>query len=314
MAMQDIIREVITNQNIFKNKFVLIEEKNSQLAFLGIATKDAQTSDSSWRIGRILKQGNVYNIQFANSGSADQIWDDRASLFSGGEFFNQFSILFDGINDYVTFGDVYNYTAAQAFSVSIWVKPQNFSAVRLFVGKTTVDANVYGWRIGLDTDGKIITQMRGPSQANAFVTWPTALAADTWTHIAWTFSGSGNQSGQSLYINSVKESFTPSSSSITNMASNGHPLTIGRAPANYFSGKLNQFAVWDKALTQADVDEIYNSASPPDLTTLAVSGNLESWWHLGTDDVYPTALDQKGVADGTLTNINEEIAFSEDVP
>ena len=62
---------------------VRIEEKSSVLKYIG-ETKipNALTSDPVWRISRISKQGKEHVEESANSGRFDQVWDNRASLFS----------------------------------------------------------------------------------------------------------------------------------------------------------------------------------------------------------------------------------------
>lgn len=300
-----VIKQSVTTSVEDESKKSITDHVSSALSYVGYA-KDlaAETTQALWSIKRIYTIGSKTYTEFANDGAFDQIWDDRNTLFTEDGFFNSTSCSFDGVNDYISFGNVYNYTSAQAFSISIWVKPQNFSVVRYFVGKADNAGTVYGWRLGFNTTGKVYTQMRTAGGAYAPDEWPTALVADTWNHIVWTFSGNNNKSGQSLYVNGVKEAFTPPAGSIIGMSSGTYPLTLGAAPLNYYSGKIDEFSIFDKELNQSDVDEIYNSGIPNELSTLFVSSNLQSWWRLGDGDTYPTVLDQKGIANGTLTNMS----------
>lgn len=290
----------------------LTERVNSQLTYVGKAIPGSATSDPVWQISRILVVGTITTEEFAASGTFTQIWDDRNTLFNPGAFFNQLSTNFDGVNDYITFGNNYAYTPAQAFSVSFYIKPQNFASTRIILGKVTNDANVYGWRLGLNTSGQLTSQVRAAGAALAGQAWPTVLASGTWYHVIWVWTGSSNQSGQRMYINGVKEVFTPPGNSMPDWTS-AYPFEIGRAPANYYVGNIDEVSIWNKALTDADAIEIYNSGTPVDLTATSIAGNLVSWWRMGDNDVFPSVLDQKGVADGTMTNMTAG-AFVSDVP
>lgn len=286
---------------------------NSYLTYEGWALDaEAGDDDSVWLLKRTLKQGSITTEAWSDREEYNKRWDERNSAFDVGSPFYLLSTDFDGINDYLTFGNNYAYTPATAFSVSAWIKPQNFSAQRIIFGKVSNDANVYGWRVYLGTTGKVNTQTRAPAAALAAQEWPTALVADTWTHIAWVWTGSSNQSGQRLYINGVLEAFTPPLNAMPDWT-HVYPFEIGRGPSAYYVGNIFHPAIWNKALVQDDIDEIYGAGSPPDLTTLAVAGNLVSWWKLGDGDTYPTVLDQKGVANGTMTNMTAD-DFEADVP
>jgi hypothetical protein len=302
--------------NVIKQSFVsnpedesrksITDRQSSVLSYVGYSKDiNALTSDPVWSVKRVYTNGTQTYSQYVDDGEFTQVWDDRNTLFTEDGFFNAMSLLFDGVNDYVSFGNVYNYTAAQQFSVSVWIKPNNFSIVRYFLGKADNAGTVYGWRLGLNTTGKVYTQMRTNGGAYAPDEWPTTLTAGVWTHLVWTYAGSNNKSGQSLYVNGVKEVFTPSGGSLVGMSSGTYPLTIGAAPLNYYSGHLDEFSIWDKVLSDAEVLEIYNSGAPNELSTLLFSSNLQSWWRLGDGDTYPVVLDQKGVANGTLTNMSE---------
>ncbi len=280
----------------------IVDRVNSQLSYTGYALPGALTSDSVWQISRTITQGTITTTEFADSGSFSQVWDDRNTLFGVAGFSNLFSLDFDGVNDYVTFGNNYAYTPAQAFSVSAWIRPQNFAATRTILGKVSNDANVYGWRLLLNTSGQIQTQVRAAGAALAAQTWPTVLSIDTWVHFVWAWTGSSNQSGQRLYINGALEAFTPPGNSMPDWT-HVFPFEIGRAPANYFVGNIDEPMIWNKALSDAEVTELYNSGNPLNPTTTSMGGNLVSWWKMGDGDTFPTVLDQQGVANGTMTNM-----------
>ena len=54
----------------------------------------------------------------------------------------------------------------------------------------------------------------------------------------------------------------------------------GDFATRHMSASLSNYATWDKALTQAEVNEIVNNGQPKNLSTHSASSNLISWWTL----------------------------------
>jgi len=65
-----------------------------------------------------------------------------------------------------------------------------------------------------------------------------------------------------------------------------------------FRGRMDEVSMWTKALTDADVTDIYNGGTPGDLS---LSSSLLSWWRMGDNDggTGTTVTDVQGVGDGT---------------
>ena len=98
------------------------------------------------------------------------------------------------------------------FTVECWAKPEGANANAVLIervcnyGASTLSNNTSilraNFRVGIDGDGKAYGEFQG-STANSGsvrVTSPKALAADEWTHIAFTFDGST----ASLYLNGAQ--------------------------------------------------------------------------------------------------------------
>jgi hypothetical protein len=65
-----------------------------------------------------------------------------------------------------------------------------------------------------------------------------------------------------------------------------------------FRGKLDEVSIWTKALTTANITDLYNSGTPTDIS---LSSSLKSWWRMGDNDggTGTTVTDVMGVGDGT---------------
>jgi len=170
-------------------KQIITDVSSSSVTYIGRAVDFFTTTDQpSWQIQRLLKVGNVTTKTFADSGKYTQVWDNRASAFPAASFFNNKSTEFDGVDDYVNFGNSFNYEHSQQWSLSCWLRPNNFAAIRNFYSKATNDGNVYGYNFSLDTSGLVRVQMRAPG-ALPIVTFTLPLTVSAWNHVCLTYNG-----------------------------------------------------------------------------------------------------------------------------
>lgn len=120
------------------------------------------------------------------------------------------------------------------------------------------------------------------------------LPTGTWYHIVGTYDGSDAYTGLKLYINSVLQ--TPD-------VDGGAPSPVGASftksaivsvsPSNYYNGLVNEAAIWSTELTQTQVNEIYNSGAPDDLSSLSSYSSIALWaqfqnnWDDSSPNGYP---------------------------
>ena len=158
------------------------------------------------------------------------------------KFQNNHSVDFDGADDFIQLGQPISYTQ---HTISTWIKAGNNDANSTIIDAR--DADDDGIRLRATTDEKIIYSLNTSdlTSTNSFV--------DEWVHIVATYDGTT----QKLYINgSLDKSATTSQTvSVTTNAKIGARNFSSRA--NEFLGKIDELAIWDRALTQAEVTEIY---------------------------------------------------------
>lgn len=296
-------------------RYVIAERVNSNLTYLGVAEHGALTSEAHWHVKRVRNTGTSIVVESAPRQAFDNIWDDRTTLFPVAAFANAYSTSFDGVNDYVTFGNNYTFEISQAFSVSFWCKPNNLAATRCLVSKCSNDANVYGWNIQhVITTGAIQLQMRSSGGTLPVHAFTTALTAGVWQHIVVTYAGGSNINGGRCYRNAVIGD-TPASSALTGSFANTANFTLGARNTVFpYSGYMDEVMVWNKALSQAEVTELYNGGSPYDPIDHSAYNNLLSYWRMGDGDTYPTINDNKDAINGTMTNMVGASNFVLDVP
>lgn len=260
-----------------------------------------------------LTNGTTYYYRIAAVGVADvsALSNELSGKPNVALYSNTLSTQFDGVNDYVDFGNNHNYDNAVQWSLSAWVRPNNLSARHCIWAKTSNDTNVFGWSFHQDTSGKCFIQVRASGQLRTYTTTSTPFSALTWTHFCMTYDGSQNVDGIKLYFDGTFDS-SPASGVVTNTLIHTDPSRVGiRYTANPFSGHIDEVSFWSVELSSSEVSEVYNSGTPDNLLDHSQSANIDSWYRLGDGDTSPTVSDNVGVVDGTLTN---GAAFDSEVP
>lgn len=156
-------------------------------------------------------------------------------------FCNDYSINFDGQNDFVNISDHSDLDLTNNYTLEAWIFPESFSWLAGIISKyQTSAANGYILRLtsqspfsGIGFDEKI--------------TSTGVLNANQWHHIAAV-----NNNGQrKLYINGI---LTSISGSALNVVSNSDPIRIGSDySSRFFDGRIDEVRIWNTARDQNDI-------------------------------------------------------------
>lgn len=223
------------------------------------------------------------------------------------------SIKLDGINKYLDLGDEHELVMTEAWTWSIWIKPQNLAAKRCILTRSGGSPGVYGFILQHKIDGEIYLQVRNPS-INTTGTFSGTLNAGVWNHLIISNSGSGLLSGLKVHIDGTWDSTTLPGTNVTTGYGVTNSTRLGaRNGWGFFSGNMSSTTVWNKQLSDAEVTELYNSGSPADPRQVTFSANLLSSWSLDNKDIYPILSDNEGLIDGTAVNV-ELNDYQEDIP
>lgn len=287
---------------------------SSTITYVGEnVVQNASLTSSTWRVSRILIDGQTTSTMFLDNASFSQQFDDPHSLFTPPISTFTYSTSFDGLNDYVAGGDIFNYEHSQQFSVSLWVKANNFASIRMMIGNVE-NTNLYGWRIGVDTSGYVITQTRVNGGSYGFTTYSDVpLTAMTWHHVVMTWAGGSNNNQARVFVDGVQSSIVPINGSMIISWTTTNSFFVGAGNANYFSGNIFQVTLWNKQLLSSDVVELYNGGVPVNPTQVTYSANLINYYKMGDNDIYPTIFDNQGSDDLAMTNMTSG-DFEMDVP
>lgn len=216
----------------------------------------------------------------------------------GAPFANQYSVSFDGTDDYLSVSSI---TLSGAKSVSLWVK---FGTKIASGSGATLIANSSGDYFPYMAYGRYLYARGTNNSGTAGVVQYQdcgvgAFVSGQWGHVVISSDGTT----MSYYFNGVLKGTDP------NVDPQNMTLIGGRATF-YHDSLLDEVALFNSALSASDVTAIYNSGVPTDLSSYSPL----HWWRMGENDggTGTTITDQgSGSNNATLTN---GPTFSTDVP
>ena len=231
-----------------------------------------------------------YTITYTVSGvSANQTLAVTASPFIA----NTYSMEFDGINDSVIAGTT-SLGITSAISVSCWIKTTNTTAAfRSLVAEDITSGSNRNWNLLLNSSNKIGFIFFNTSGSTNYLVRATALEVQdgNWHHILATYDGTSNTDGIKIYVDGGNvETLTALSTGIRSVASVGPRIGSNTNGSWNFTGKLDEVAIWNTALSSDAVQEIYdatnnNTGKALDLTqdsgNYNASSNLQYFNRLG---------------------------------
>jgi len=196
----------------------------------------------------------------------------------------QYSIDFDGTNDYIDTGHHFSDVFNDSFSISLWVKPDDgrpSSTNFLFglqhdPGSGNIDDVV---RLELHTNGILKFVFEGDTDTFIIETSGAAFSDGDQSSVGFTHvliamtKNSGSNSSADIFINGVdvSDSITNDITEAKHAAfSSTDNLFIGArndrgTASNFFPGKIDEFAIFNSALDVNNALAIYNNGSPINL-------------------------------------------------
>jgi len=219
-------------------------------------------------------------------------------------FTNTKSLDFDGVDDFVSMGNVLNMAndGTDAFSVSFWMKRNSF-AQEVIVSKQLNSGNYGGFAIYIQ-GGRLQFYFGQAIPSGAIHGRSTDyVVGTTWKHLIVTYDGSQDITGFKIYINGVSNTVLyQSNNTPTNVANTTNFQLSGRDGTSLkYGGLLDEVGFWlGTELTSVQASAIYNSGTPASLSAYSPT----SWWRNGDGDTYPTITDNgSGGNNGTMTNM-----------
>jgi len=211
------------------------------------------------------------------------------------------SASFDGNNDYLSKASAFNLNSKD-FSISLWIKKTDNSRIDRLINIGSTYTTNTTLLLTYDSDNKI----RFGFWANDLVSSSTYTDAGSWVYLTFTYK-TGTKV-RKIYRNGVLIANDIASGELNT----NNNLFIGNQSTYYFKGLMDDFRIYEKELTQLEINELYygnaNRSYP-----LLKDGNNETinplvWYkfdnsnNLGYDDIRNHDLTNNN---GTAYNSND---------
>ena len=178
-----------------------------------------------------------------------------------------------------TIGTLPTLTPTDELSVSGWVNPTTISGLKILWGCD----NNSGWMTWLNgaTFTAYIYTSGGWNVENSSI----AAVAGEWFHVVITWKASTTT--LNIYINNNSPDTNTGVADIEYFP--GHEISIGRYYGSYdWDGIMSNVMFWDKELSAANVETLYNNGTPLK-TGIPELSDLQGWWKLDDLTTWNTA-------------------------
>lgn len=207
------------------------------------------------------------------------------------------AILFDGTNDMVAIPDASSLDLTTGMTLEAWVNPSNLTGYKTIICKDRT-SSAFSYVLSANNNTSGAANQRPNSRlrvgsSNRTVTGTSKLPLNTWTHVASTYDGAVYR----LFINGNQVATLNSTGNITTSTD---LLRIGGSAAlgsQYFAGLIDEVRIYNRALSQSEIQTDMITPIAPDLTnptvslTAPVAGPVS-----GTVNITANASDNIGVA------------------
>jgi hypothetical protein len=165
------------------------------------------------------------------------------------------ALSFDGVNDRVDVPDAASLDLSNAMTLEAWVRPTTNSGWRTALLKER-GTNSLVYALYASNGAKPDTE--NFTSAENIDTAPSALALNTWTHLASTYDGTTLR----LFVNGTQVATKAVTGAMPNTA---NPLRIGGNAiwGEYFSGLIDEVRVYNRALSAGEIGTDMNAAVGP---------------------------------------------------
>tara|TARA_Y100000310_G_C20525240_1_gene735660 strand:+ start:44 stop:1057 length:1014 start_codon:yes stop_codon:yes gene_type:complete len=227
-----------------------------------------------------------------------------------------YSLSFDGSSDYVDLNATFESVFQDNFTISAWIKSDD--------GQPSAYTSICGMRANSDEDrcqfhiipsGKIQAHYKSNTNGTAAITASAVFAngVTAWTHVVFVVG----TALVDIYVNNTKQTIDGtndgdiSGATKSDFDSNSRNFYIGArndsgTADDFFDGKIDEVAIFNKALTQAEITSLY-AADPQNAGDAVGITNLIGYWKFdeGTGEPQDTSgNDNHGTITGATWTVH----------
>jgi hypothetical protein len=245
-------------------------------------------------------EGTVIHDLSGNDVDGKLISTTEADVWQGGILGS--SVRLDGLNDQVS---IYHHNGEQK-TIALWFDPgialeDNGTAVRLC---QITNGEIWLNDFNASISGEILS-FRNPTGATTYVTEANANLSDGWNHLALVWDGGLTR--YRMYLNGTEADVNASAEGhAAYMDSTQRSIHFAHTPTGAgdirYAGKVDEFRLYDRSLSAAEVLALYQyPSSDADGDGLTVTQE----WNLGTDED-DDDYDDDGYSDGLEVSLGTD--------
>lgn len=188
----------------------------------------------------------------------------------------QNTLHFDGVDDHINLGTVYNFTINESFSVEAWVKVGPSDNIGQIISNFNLSGKGWGFQIKRDNYPPNQAQENGVltfylsdnwfGGSSVFVNGITNLRDNQWHHVAVSYDGSAAFTGIRLYVDGILETtpsinfFLPNATITHNGATYIGALEASNSgTAEHFVGTMDELRIWSGVRLLSDFEAFKNA-------------------------------------------------------
>ena len=228
--------------------------------------------------------------------------------------FNQYSLNFGGVDESINIDGVLTALASTTMGTwSCWVKPVDAtpSEIERLISFGDTDGNEW-FDLAITTPGKIRGFLRIAGTSRWVIESDASVFTDNiWTHIALVgiepvLYADGVAVAQTFIISGDKTKWFFDATGLDNGRIS--ELSSFGGTTGHLNGNIDEVSLWKRALSQSEINEIYNNGIPKNLLFHSAAIDLVAWFRMGDGDTFSTdwTLTDKSINNNTGTSVNME--------
>lgn len=205
-----------------------------------------------------------------SSGNGNTLTNNNTATFSAGKI-NNGADLEDSSSQYFSAADSASLDITGDLSFSGWVKVESAPALNTqhsVFNKDGIAAGTRSYSLWYRNEGgtlKFETYLFQSDATYDHIQWNVDLGTATWKHVALVVTVANAAATECvLYIDGISQGngTVINNGGITSIQNGTAELRLGRGhTTEYFDGMFDEFGLWSRALTQAEVIQLYNSTA-----------------------------------------------------
>ena len=223
----------------------------------GTTAYDSSGNSNNGTITAGDTSGSNDSVGTCSSGAGDEMWDNGTT----GKL--NYSLDFDGTNDYVDMGDPSDGSldfGTSNFTTAAWIKSST-AATQFFLQKGATAVATEGYSTQLGSGGQIISRICDGTNRPTVSSTNVTLNDGVWHHIATVYNRDNNTAY--LYVDGHLNNSADISSISGNSIDSTQDFYISRITANgdLFDGQIDDVRLYNYALSQTQIRKIMQESA-----------------------------------------------------